>query len=703
MKGCDVAEDPQIVFNNLSSELTLVQESDTRPLVSGEYILLPVENLFLRLINMTSGCISRDMNPLLQLGAVANSMFLISTITGIAMLIWYDSSVHLAYQSLENIKNSSHLAQLMRSLHRYSSDACILFILLHIVEVLGGRKISSTRWLPWVTGGLALFLLWFDGWLGYWLTWDVRAQQIALGTAKLLDTLPIFADPLSRSFVADATINSLLFFVVFFIHMLIPLAVGIGLWLHVTNLNKAKFFTNQRLSMALIFILCLVSLAFPAYSAEPANMAKLPSNLPIDWFYMPFLLLTENFSSGSIWFIGILSSLIFITLPWLITKEKDEKPFIEASSCGGCSSCFEDCPYGAIDMISGAKNEHGKHASIDSEKCVNCGICVGSCTFGSVQFPSLTFKEARERIRGWLKNNTDMKANDEENYIAFLCSNSAASHFKYDPITGICEDLPGYRVMAVPCAGWVGPNIIRSSGRLGASGILIVGCGPENPIFRLGPTLVDQRLKDHKEAVFREPDKIPVGLITFNRMSPGKFLKAAQEFRAAGSIKPRQIGALKRFLVNFFLIGTLSAGTVLFSNLPYPNPAPQTGFFVFSFKYPGSVMEISKASEEHNKNKLAHMRTPVHMGRERNPVKVRIVLDGKIVLEKSYEPRGLFNDGNSIALERFPLASGQHLVEVFLSDSAVEDWKFHEKQSFEVQAGKIKALGFNKLEGFLWY
>src|SRR5690606_26633012 len=105
----------------------------------------------------------------------------------------------------------------------YSSDACMLFVLLHALQALGARKVGPARRLPWIAGLVMVGVIWLDGWTGYWLVWDEAARQVALATAAFLDVLPIFPEPLARSFLVDDGVNSLLFFVVFFIHMLIPL------------------------------------------------------------------------------------------------------------------------------------------------------------------------------------------------------------------------------------------------------------------------------------------------------------------------------------------------------------------------------------------------------------------------------------------------------------------------------------------------
>ncbi|MGZ8900186.1 MAG: hypothetical protein ACXW3Z_08830, partial [Limisphaerales bacterium] len=48
-----------------------------------------------------------SLNPLGQLGAMANTCLMIAVISGIALLFWYTPSVHQAHESLERLRASS--------------------------------------------------------------------------------------------------------------------------------------------------------------------------------------------------------------------------------------------------------------------------------------------------------------------------------------------------------------------------------------------------------------------------------------------------------------------------------------------------------------------------------------------------------------------------------------------------------------------
>ena len=187
----------------------------------------------------------REVNPLAHLGAAANVMLLLATASGVFLLIWYSPSVQTAWESLAGLGGRS-LGGLMRSVHRYSADLLMLLLLTHALRMFLARKFADARWLAWASGIALLGLVWFIGWTGYWLVWDVRAQLLAADTIRGVDVLPIFGEPMLRLFATDATVPSLLFFVVFFLHMELPLGIAGGLCVHLARLSRTKLLPDWR-------------------------------------------------------------------------------------------------------------------------------------------------------------------------------------------------------------------------------------------------------------------------------------------------------------------------------------------------------------------------------------------------------------------------------------------------------------------------
>ena len=81
----------------------------------------------------------------------------------------FDAQMALARsQSAKRITHVQWYAGgVMRSLHRYASDALVLVAMVHLVrEYLLGRMCGA-RWLAWVTGVPLLWLLFAAGMSGY--------------------------------------------------------------------------------------------------------------------------------------------------------------------------------------------------------------------------------------------------------------------------------------------------------------------------------------------------------------------------------------------------------------------------------------------------------------------------------------------------------------------------------------------------------
>jgi len=187
--------------------------------------------------------VSFPLNPLYYTGTIAVFSLAVATVTGIYLFLFYRVGSDAAHASIEGIMaHPFGIGALMRSLHRYASDAAILAAVLHGAKMLLNDRFWGARWIGWVTGIVLLGLVWITGATGYWLVWDVEAQWLSISTARFLDVLPIFGQPLSRTFLPGTQIQNFLFFIVLFIHITIPLLLGLAYWLHVMRLARARFF-----------------------------------------------------------------------------------------------------------------------------------------------------------------------------------------------------------------------------------------------------------------------------------------------------------------------------------------------------------------------------------------------------------------------------------------------------------------------------
>ena len=681
-----------------------VLDARPEPTPVGGTLLEALERPFVAAERLSSRLIPTELNPITQSGAVANFTFVLAIISGVLLLFWYVPSLHQAWDSLDAMRGSPWTAELARSVHRYASDACMLFVLIHSVRYAAGRRFGGARWVAWVTGIFAIGVLWFVGWIGYWLVWDERAQLVAIGSARALDVLPIFTDPLGRSFLSDQAINSLLFFIVFFAHMILPLACVLALYLHLTRLSRATWMTGLKLSAWIGVSLIVLSLVYPATSVEPARMLEDPEHLTIDWWYLAPLYLTDRLGGGAIWAVFLGLGVVLFSVPWWAARRRPAAATVDEAKCNACERCVDDCPYGAIVM---APRTDGKElsgcAQVDAKHCVGCGICAGSCDSAGIGLDWIHADDVRKKLDGWIERSV---AGGDAHHVAFLCASSAAAQLTIDPGDGTCADLPGYVVCAVPCAGWVHALTIERALRHGAPGVLVAACGDASCAFREGAVVTDMRMEREREPMLRESvDRSLVRVVHLDAGQRGALKRSAAAFRKEHSAPPAKApGIAKVTLVGLGIGLTITAITGVASDLPYTAPVADHPELVVSFKHRGASDEQCR---EPTAAELAE--TPLHMRREqicergRAPVRLQLRVDGEILHDQPYEASGLFSDGPSVGVVRVPMEAGMRDVSLRIAEqSDSEDWAYEEQREVEFGPRERHVLRFNRRVGFEW-
>jgi coenzyme F420-reducing hydrogenase delta subunit/NAD-dependent dihydropyrimidine dehydrogenase PreA subunit len=679
---------------------------DLAPRSRGESVLCALERPFLALDRALARVLPDERNPLQHTGAIAISALVVATVTGVLLLIWYRPSVHLAYDSVAALSQAPLTAGLLRSLHRYSSDACMFFALLHALRLCFERRFSGPRWLAWVTGVASLAILWFLGWTGYWLVWDARAKYVAIGTARALDALPIFADPMGRSFLTAAGINSLLFFVVFFVHMLVPLALVFTLWLHLARVARARWLASLPLVVWAVGTLLLLSLAYPATSAEPAHMTARAERFSMDWWFLLPLALSERMSGGALFALFLGGGAVLGSAPWTLSRGRHRPAAIDAARCNACKQCYQDCPYEAISMVPRLdmlrREKYPLQAEVDPARCVACGICVASCDSIGTDLPAFALVEQRGRLEAWIRAATEA---GEQARLAFACAHSAGGALAIDPETGACADLPGWRVLVVPCAGWVHAMTLERALRRGAREALVVSCPPGACHYREGPAWLAERLEGVRKPVLRQAHaaRERIHVLHLARDRGRALLRAAAGIRAGEAVageRPVPVALAGLASVALALVVALLVGIP--SDLGFAAPAAPGSELVVTFKHPGRREEhCRELSAEERAARPAHMRLERVCDRARADVRLRVRVDGQPRLERAYEPQGIWNDGNSVAVESIPVEPGVHDVEVEIGDSLdPAEWSFATAQRLEFTSDARRVIAFDRLSGF---
>ena len=442
-------------------------------------------------------------NPLNYLGALGWYFFWIVAGSGIYLYLFFDTGVTDAYASVEYMTNEQwYAAGVMRSFHRYASDALVLIAVLHMLREFALDRIRGKRFFAWITGIATLGFIYACGITGYWLVWDQLAQVIAISTAEWLDALPFFGEPIANNFLNSTTLSGRFFTLMVFMHIFAPLFMLLLMWIHIQRHSQAKVSPPRPLAIGTLLMLLAVSLLHPATSQGPANLDVVPASVGLDWFYLAGYTLLEFIPGGYLWLLTLVVAVALLLLPWLPPAKPVAAAVVSLDNCNGCARCFDDCPFSAITMAPRSDGlAYSVEAVVNSDNCVSCGICVGAC-------PTATpFRRASEVIPGIelpehpiaaLRTRTLVAAQQlsgDARVLVYACEKSGADALQGDNV----------RVLSMPCVGMLPPAFVDFALSRGlADGVMLAGCAQGACYHRLGNEWTELRMARERDPYLRQ-------------------------------------------------------------------------------------------------------------------------------------------------------------------------------------------------------
>lgn len=443
------------------------------------------------------------LNPLRHLGALGFLMFWLLAISGIYLYAVLDTSVQGSWQSIDGLSRRQwYLGGVLRSLHRYAADAFVLLMLAHLLrEWLFGHW-GGFRRFAWLTGVPLLVFAFISAIGGFWLNWDQLGQFSAVATAEWLDWLPIFGTPLTRNFLAAASVSDRLFSLLVFIHLGVPLLLVFGLWFHIQRLNRAAVFPPRALVGGSVASLLLLAAVQPVMSHAPADLARVPGALALDWLLLFVHPLVDASSAGFVWLLLSATLVLLLLLPFLPQRAAPAPiAAVDPANCNGCRRCFDDCPYTAVSMVPHPNQRVGRQmAQVNADLCASCGICVGAC-------PSSTpFRSAAELVTGIDMPSSPIGALRRGLQQALAATTSEHPIVVFGCDRGVRVDrlgAPDVASFSLVCVGQLPPSFVEYALHDGAAAVLVSGCREGGCEFRLGQRWTAARLAGTREPHLR--------------------------------------------------------------------------------------------------------------------------------------------------------------------------------------------------------
>lgn len=487
-----------------------------------------LERLALRLLTAADAACNRlygwRANPLYQSGTIVIALLLVLIVTGLWLIFFY--RVGAPYSSVYELASNPWLGRWVRSVHRYASDAAVVFTLVHVWRMFAQGRSWGPRALAWTSGVVALGLLFVCGLTGYVMVWDTFGQLLAQEGARMLDTLPILSEPIGRAFTGEQELAAAFFFVNLFAHIAIPLGLGLVLWLHVSRVARPTLLPPRRVTWALLGVLVVAAVVRPAALGSAASPFHLPEAVRVDWLYAFWVPLVRAVSPATALVALAGAVLVLLAVP-VLTKRRASAPLpsvVNEDICTGCRQCSLDCPYEAITMI--ARPGGGRSAEVarvDPALCVSCGICSGSCAPMGVGPPGRT---GRDQLALGRRVVTD--ADVAAGRTVVVCCDRGARGWRRE------LEAEGAVVHEVDCAGNLHTSVIELFVKGGAAGVLVIACPPRDCWNREGPRWLSERIYDDREAELQSRvDRRRVRVASANASESAEAIAALRDFMAS--------------------------------------------------------------------------------------------------------------------------------------------------------------------------
>ncbi len=681
-------------------------------------------------------------NPLYHLGTLTIALLIILGVTGTYLTIFYRPGADRAYETVAGI-SATWWGLMIRSVHRYAADALMVVIFLHALKMFLSDRFWGARWLAWVSGWVLLAVIWSIGVMGYWLVWDERAQWL---TEYMIDVL---RGPTAMAFLSQELASRVFafFVIVLFLHIFLSVIIAAGVLIHELRLSRARYWPPRWLIVQATLVLIVLAALWPVSSGVRADLNRLVGIIQVNVWYLGFLPLA-TWWGGRFWLLATVVLLAVMALPWLLRGRQSGPAQVTDELCTGCTLCFQECPYEAIQMVPApGQTPTGELAVVRANLCTGCGICVGTCAVTGIGLVELPTAQVRAELQQCL---ADARARGESPVVVYTCQRhavlgglmSTAQEPVLRPEAEVPIALPGAGAAPVtcvhwgggnphppvpvlisqfPCTGMLNPAWVKEDLDGGARAVVILSCPADDCGFREGPRWIFHRLR-------RRTSLLHQGVYMVEA-APGdrKGLDAVLAHIAASedgehpipegagyqvllhptaADAPAPASGVRRWLSPAMASGVVVLGLLfgLAIQAQWTVQAMPTdqGVVRLVMMHLGKLKAAARALDPTVQAQLpSSVDVEQVLGGERYPVHLRLEVDGVQVGEYTYNPSGLRKEGPVFVVESEVVPPGEHEVRVWVMDDG-ETWREVFNGRVTVEPGRVLTLIYDKeLDRFL--
>ncbi len=131
-------------------------------------------------------------------GSALTSTFLIQVVTGLLLMMTYSPASSTAWGSVYFINEQMTLGWFVRGIHHFGSQAMVVLLGLHLIQVLIAGAYRSPREVNWWFGLALMFLTLGLSLTGYLLPWDQKGFWATKVATNIAGSVPILGGPIQK-------------------------------------------------------------------------------------------------------------------------------------------------------------------------------------------------------------------------------------------------------------------------------------------------------------------------------------------------------------------------------------------------------------------------------------------------------------------------------------------------------------------------
>ena len=196
-------------------------------------------NLFLHIHSVKTQKRSLKITYTFGLGLISAALFAILTFSGIMLMFYYIPSTEEAYNRMLDLRASVDFGFVLRNVHKWSAEAMVVFVTLHMARVFFTGAYKPPREFNWVVGVLLLIITLLLSFTGYLLPWDQLAFWAITVGSSIAGYAPFVGDSIKQFMLGGDTVGQEALIRFYVLHVVIlPGVMIILLAVHFWRIRK---------------------------------------------------------------------------------------------------------------------------------------------------------------------------------------------------------------------------------------------------------------------------------------------------------------------------------------------------------------------------------------------------------------------------------------------------------------------------------